>query len=266
MSNTIAITNQKGGVGKTTTTLNLGVGLARKGQRVLLIDADPQGSLTVSMGICDPDELDVSLATVLQATVDGIPLPTGAGIIHHAEGVDLLPANIDLSAFEVGLFNTMSRDHVLRSYIQALRHRYDTILIDCMPSLGMLAADSVIVPCQPNYLSTKGLTLMMQSISKVRRINRNLKMDGILLTMVDSRTNNAKTIIQSLRQSGSSLRVFDAEIPFSVRAAESNQAGKSIFAHDGKGKVAAAYKALTKEVMELERHTKDRSGPEKSIR
>ena len=272
MSHTIAITNQKGGVGKTTTTLNLGVGLARQGQRVLIVDADPQGSLTLSMGIRDPDELDVSLATVLQATADGVPLPADTGIIHHAEGVDLLPANIDLSAFEVGLFNTMSREHVLRSYVQDLRHNYDTILIDCMPSLGMLAinalvaADSVIVPCQPSYLSTKGLTLLMQSISKVRRINRNLKLDGILLTMVDNRTNNSKAIIQSLRQSGSSLWVFDAEIPFSVRTAESSLAGKSIFAYDGKGKVAAAYEALTKEVIELERHTKDRSGPEESVR
>ena len=163
MSHTIAITNQKGGVGKTTTTRNLGVGLARQEQRVLLIDADPQGSLTVSMGIRDPDELDVSLASVLQATADGMPLPSGTGIIHHAEGADLLPANIDLSAFEVGLFNTMSREHVLRSYIQALRHRYDTILIDCMPSLGMLAinalvaADSVIVPCQPKLSFHQGV-------------------------------------------------------------------------------------------------------------
>ena len=224
------------------------------------------------MGIRDPDELDVSLATVLQATADGVSLQEGTGIIHHAEGVDLLPANIDLSAFEVGLFNTMSREHVLRNYVQDLRNRYDYILIDCMPSLGMLAinalvaADSVIVPCQPNYLSTKGLALLMQSISKVRRINRNLKLDGILLTMVDSRTNNAKAIIHSLRQSGSSLRVFDAEIPFSVRAAESALAGKSIFAFDGKGKVAAAYEAFTKEVMELGRHTKDRPGPEESVR
>ena len=141
------------------------------------------------MGIRDPDELAVSLATVLQANVDGADLPLGTGIIHHAEGVDLLPANVDLSAFEVSLFNTMSREHVLRNYIQGFRQSYGTILIDCMPSLGMLAinalvaVDRVIIPCQPNYLSTKGHSLLMQSISKVKRINRNLKLDGILLTM-----------------------------------------------------------------------------------
>ena len=266
----IAVTNQKGGVGKTTTTVNLGVGLAKDGHRVLLIDADPQGSLTVSLGIKDPDSLDESLATVMTASIEDMQLPPETGIIQHEEGVDLMPSNIELSGIETGLFNTMSREFVLRNYINTVKHNYDFILIDCMPSLGMMtinalvASDSVIIPSQPNFLSTKGLNLLLRSISKVKRSsNPALRVDGILLTMVDNRTNNAKDIISSLRQSvGQNIRVFDTEIPHSVRAAESALAGVSIFTHDRNGKVAAAYENLTKEVSDIGRETKVRSGPD----
>ena len=259
----IALTNQKGGVGKTTTAVNLGVCLSKQGKKVLLVDADAQANLTMSLGYPRPDDLPISLATIMQDIIDDKPFDVQKGILHHSEGVDLLPANIELSGMEIRLINAMSRESVLRTYINAVKPHYDYILIDCMPSLGMMpinslaAADSVIIPSQPSYLSAKGLDLLMQSIAKVKRqINPKLKIDGILFTMVDSRTNEAKEIIASLRAHyGEKIRVFGTEIPFSVRAAETSGRGKSIFAHDKNGKVAAAYRSLTKEVLELERKT-----------
>lgn len=239
--------------------------MAKAGKRVLLIDADPQGSLTVSLGIKRQDELEETLATVLRDVAED--REPSRSVIQTAEGVDFVPANIELSAFEVSLFNTMSREFVLKRYIESVKQNYEYVLIDCMPSLSMLtvnalaAADSVIIPSQPNFLSTKGLDLLFKSIARVKRqINPKLKIDGILFTMVDSRTNNAKSIIGALRKTvGENIRVFDTQIPFSVKAAESTVSGKSIFAHDKNGKVAAAYENFVKEVLTLEQRERARS-------
>jgi len=273
MSKVVAITNQKGGVGKTTTTFNLGVGLAKQGKRVLLIDADPQASLTVSMGIPKPDDLETTLANILQRVVDDKDYDLDIGIIHHKEGVDFIPSNIELASFETRLVNIMSRELVLRAYLQDIKNNYDYIIIDCMPSLGMMtinslvAADSVIIPSQPNYLSVKGLGLLMKTISNVKRkINPRLNVEGILLTMVDNRTNNAKNIIGSLRETGANLNIFNTEIPHSVRAAESSQLGKSIFSHDSNGKVAKAYMDFSREVVENGKIRENRLRSERSIR
>ena len=251
----IATTNQKGGVGKTTTTFNLGVGLAMLGKKVLLIDGDPQSSLTICTGYRNPDELTDTLSTVMMAEIEDRSIPPNLGILHHEEGIDLLPSNIELSGVELSLVNAMSRELVLRNVLDRLRSQYDYIIIDCMPSLGLMninalaAADNVIIPLQPNYLSTKGLNLLLRSIARVRKqINPKLRIAGILFTMVDSRTNNAKSIISSLHTAvGNAVRIFKAEIPRSVRAAEAAENGKSIFQYDKNGKVASAYASLAKE-------------------
>ena len=253
----LAVSNQKGGTGKTTTCENLGIGLAQEGKKVLLVDTDPQASLTVALGYPRPDDLPFTLSDAMEKIMTEQPIAPGEGILHHPEGVDLMPANIMLSGLEVSLVNAMNREKILKQYLDTVRREYDFILLDCMPSLGMLtvnalaAADQVLIPVQAQYLSAKGLEQLLQTINKVRRqINPKLKIEGILLTMVDSRTNYAKEISALIREAyGSNIKVFSTDIPRSVRAAEISAEGKSIFQHDPKGKVAEAYRVLTKEVL-----------------
>ena len=262
-----AVCNQKGGVGKTSVSVSLATAFSQMGYRVLLIDSDPQASATVSLGETNPDELDFTLATVIDTYINDGKVPYYEGILEHEEGVDFMPCNIELSGVENSLMNVMSREKILKTYVDQERNYYDFIFIDCMPSLGMMtinalsAADSVIIPTQANYLSSKGINLLLQSVSKVKRfINPDLQIAGILLTMVDGRTNNAKMIEEALRNGiGTKINVFQTMIPFSVRAAECPNEGVSIFKHDPDGKVAEAYRNLTEEVMSLGREEKDRS-------
>lgn len=257
MAKIIAITNQKGGVGKTTTTQHIGVGLANKGYRVLLVDVDPQGSLTVSLGYPEPDRMEITLANVLARQINEYDFDKSYGLIHCTEGVDLIPGNIDLSALDMQMVNLISRETILKSYLSNFADDYDYILIDCMPSLGMLtinafvAADSVLIPMQAAYLPTKGLIQLFKTISKVRHgLNPNLEIEGLVFTMVDERTNFTREIETLIKENyGSRVRIFDTRIPFSIRAAEATAEGVTVFIHAPKNPVAIAYNNLVEELL-----------------
>ena len=266
----IAICNQKGGVTKTTTTANLGIGLAMQGERILLVDIDPQADLTTALGWPDSDALKMTLADIMEKSVRDEDFEHYGAILRHDEGVDLIPSNISLSEMEMNLVNAMSREFTLRNYLSLIKHEYDYIIIDCPPSLSMLtinalaASDSVIVPVQAQYLPVKGMTQLMRTIGRVRQkqINPGLKVDGILLTLADMRTNLARTTVEILRQQyGSMLKIYKTQIPIAVKAAEISAAGQSIFAYDKGSKVAQAYAEFTKEVMADGERAKTKPAP-----
>ena len=252
----IAIANQKGGVGKTTTTFNLGAALASQGKRVLLIDADPQGNLTTYMGWTE-DELSVTLNDLLINTLNDRKNYFDSCIKHHSENLDLIPSDIQLSSIEMTLVGAMSREYTMRNSIKELKEKYDYILIDTQPALGMLtinalaSADKVIIPLQPQYLAAKGMTQLLSTIIKIRQqINPNIKIDGIVLTIVDKRTNLTKDIYNQLQENyGSAIKIYETQVPRAIKVAESTAHGKSIFTYDKNSKVAEAYSSLAKEVL-----------------
>ncbi len=255
----IALTNQKGGVGKTTTAVNLGVSLAKQGKTVLLVDADAQANLTMALGYAKPDNLSNTLSDIMHGVIDGKSVDVQGSILHTDESVDLLPSCVELAGIETTLIDTKNRDSVLKTCISQVKKNYDYVLIDCMPALGMLtinalaAADSVVIPNQPHYFSIKGLEQLLRSVSMVKRqINPKLRIDGILMTMVMPRTRITQTVISTVKNAyGRNIKIFDTQIPHSIRAVEATAEGKSIFAYDKSGKVAAAYEQFAKEVAEI---------------
>ena len=258
MGKVIAIVNQKGGVGKTTTALNMGQALSQMGKRVLLIDFDPQGSLTVCFGFDQADAINMTIYHLMALAIEEQELPPKEAYIQTIGRIDLIPCNLELSAIEVSLVNVMSREMILKSILDEIKGEYDYVIIDCSPSLGMLtinaltACDSVLIPVTPQYLSAKGLELLLRSIIRVKkRINPGIQVDGILLTMYTERMRLSREVLSLIRDAyGSSIHIYESKIPVSVRVGEANLRNQSIIEYDPESKVSAAYVEFAKEVME----------------
>jgi len=264
----IAFANQKGGVGKTMSTENIGVALANKNKRVLIIDLDAQANLTSGFGY-DSEKIEYTISDLLEKIVknDGELSPSldlTNYLLHTKEGVDLLPSDINLAGVETSFSGVeIGREQLLKQAVDVLRPIYDFILLDCPPSLGSItvnsltASDAVIIPMQAAKYSFDGSKQLIRVISKVKKLfNFSLRIDGILITMFDQRTRHGKEITKGLEEVyGDVIKIFDSKIPYSVRASESNFEGVSIFAHDPKGKIAKAYQDCVEEMLygDLER-------------
>lgn len=244
MARIISIVNQKGGTGKSACTANLAVGLAQKNMKVLIVDADPQSDVSAGFGYRDCDDSNETLTALMDAVVKDEDIPSDCYIRHQAEGIDIICSNIGLAGTEVQLVNAMSREYVLKQILYGIKDQYDAVIIDCMPSLGMItinalaASDEVLIPVEASYLPIKGLQQLLKTIGKVRKqINPKLQVGGILFTMVDAHTNDARNNMELLRNVyGSQIHIFDNYIPFSVRMKEAVREGQSIFSYDPKGK------------------------------
>lgn len=254
----IGIVNQKGGIGKTATSVHLGISLAQQGKKVLLVDADPQAHLTISLGWKNPEqELETTLANHLEGLIDFTPLPPSKGILQNPEGVDVMPANVDLAEIEAKMITAMERESLLKKWVNGVKHDYDFVIMDSLPSLGMLhinvlaASDKLIVPVQTHYLASRGMVKLLNSVQRIKSsINPSLKVDGLLLTMADRRTNHTQSVELSIRnQFGKNIKVYQSVIPFAVATADASKEGKSLFSYDRMSKAAIAYQDFSREVM-----------------